>query len=84
MQQTQQREAGERISWARAVVFAIGFFFLAAILVGQIPSFVNAEMTASSLEGLEQAMLALCYVCIGGFLIVQVIVVGHNGRRDAQ
>ncbi len=74
MQQVQQRETGERISWARALIFGIGFFFLAALLVGQLPSFINSEITASSLVGFEQAMLALAFVCIAGFLIVQVIV----------
>ena len=74
MQQAQQREAGERISWARALIFAVGFFFLAAFLVGQIPSYINSAMTASSLVGFEQAMLAIAFVCLGGFLIVQAIV----------
>lgn len=74
MQHTQQREAGERISWARALIFAVGFFFLAALLVGQIPSYINLQMTSSSLVGMEQAMLALAFVCFGGFLVVQAIV----------
>jgi len=74
MQQTQQRETGERISWARALIFAVGFFFLATFLVGQIPSYINSAMTASSLVGFEQGMLALAFVSLGGFLVVQVIV----------
>jgi hypothetical protein len=73
MQQVQQRETGERISWARALIFGVGFFFLAALLIGQLPSFINSELTASSLVGLEQAMLALAFVCLGGFLVVQAI-----------
>src|SRR5712664_192358 len=74
MQQAQQRDTGERISWARALVFAVGFFFLAALLVGQLPSYINSEMTSSSLVGLEQGLLALAFVCLGGFLVVQAIV----------
>lgn len=74
MQQTQQRETGERISWARALIFAIGFFFLATFLVGQIPSYINSAMTASSLVGFEQGMLALAFVSLGGFLVIQAIV----------
>lgn len=74
MQQAQQRETGERISWARAMIFAVGFFFLAAFLIGQIPSYVNSVITASSLIGFEQGMLALAYVFLGGFLVVQAIV----------
>src|SRR5258708_7921697 len=74
MQQTQQRETGERISWARALIFAVGFFFLAALLVGQLPSYVNLEMISSSLVGLEQTLLAIAFVCLGGFLVVQAII----------
>ena len=74
MQQAQQREVPERISWARALIFAVGFFFIAALLIGQIPSYINLMMTSSSLVGFEQAMLALGAVCIGFFLVVQVIV----------
>jgi len=74
MQQAQQREVGERISWARALVFGVGFFFIAALLIGQLPSFINSEMTASSLIGMEQGLLALAFVCLGGFLIIQAIV----------
>lgn len=73
MQQAQQREGGERISWARALIFAVGFFFLSALLIGQLPSFINTEMTSASLVGLEQGLLALAYVCLGGFLVVQAI-----------
>ena len=74
MQQAQQREIPERISWARAMIFAVGFFFIAAILVGQLPGYVNLEMTASSLLGLEQLTLALAAVCLGSFIVIQVIV----------
>jgi hypothetical protein len=74
MQQTQQRETGERISWARALIFAVGFFFIAALLVGQLPSYVNLEMISSSLVGLEQTLLAIAFVCLGGFLVVQAII----------
>jgi len=74
MQQVQQRELPERISWARALIFAAGFFLIAAILVGQIPSVVYAEMTAATLEQFEQLCLALAFVGLGGFAVVQVIV----------
>ncbi len=74
MQQAQVREVPERISWARALIFAVGFFFIAALLIGQIPSYINLEMTSSSLVGFEQGMLGLGAVCIGFFLVVQVIV----------
>ena len=80
MQQAQQRETGERISWARALIFAVGFFFIAALLIGQLPSYVNLEMISSSLVGLERAMLAIAFVCLGGFLVVQVIVMLFDPR----
>ena len=73
MQQAQQREVPERISWARALIFAVGFFFIAALLVGQIPSYVNLLLTSSSLVGFEQGMLAMGAICIGFFLVVQII-----------
>src|SRR5260370_17323475 len=79
MQQAQQRANGngvpaptERISWARAMIFAAGFFFLAALLIGQIPGYINLAMTASSLVGFEQGPLALAVVCLAGFIVIQV------------
>src|SRR2546429_3444660 len=74
MQQVQQRELPERISWARALIFASGFFLIAAILLGQLPSVVYAQMTAATLEQFEQLCLSLGFVCLGGFAIVQVIM----------
>jgi hypothetical protein len=77
MQQTQQtprREASDQISWARAMIFAIGFFFIAALLVGQIPSYIFAEITSASLLGAEQAAFALGIACIATFIVIQVIV----------
>ena len=81
MQQAQQRSNGtgvsaqtERISWARAMIFAVGFFFLAAILLGQIPGYIYLVMTASSLIAFEQGFLALAVVCLAGFIVIQVVV----------
>lgn len=81
MQQAQQRTNGsgvpaptERISWARSMIFAAGFFFLAALLIGQIPGYINLVMTASSLVGFEQGMLALAVVCLAGFIVIQIYV----------
>jgi hypothetical protein len=74
MQQAQQRGMSERMSWARAIIFASGFFFLSAILLGQLPGYINLEMTLSTLEGFEQGMLGLAVVSLGGFVVIQVIV----------
>jgi hypothetical protein len=74
MQQTQQREQGDRISWARAIIFGVGFFFIAALLVGQIPSYIYYQMTSSSLTAIEYGNLALGLVCLAGFIVIQVVV----------
>src|SRR5215471_4086582 len=81
MQQAQQRTNGsrvpaqtERISWARSMIFAAGYFFLAALLIGQIPGYINLAMTASSLVGFEQGILAMAVVCLAGFIVIQVVV----------
>jgi hypothetical protein len=74
MQKIQQRESLERISWARALIFAAGFFLISAILLGQLPSVVYAEMTEATLQQFEQLCLSLGFVCLGGFAVVQVIV----------
>ncbi len=73
-QAAQSREQSERISWARAMVFAVGFFFLGAILIGQLPGYIYLQMTASTLLGLEQASLALAVLCLAGFIVIQVVV----------
>lgn len=74
MQHTQQREQSERISWARAMIFAVGFFFIAALLIGQIPSFIYYQITASSFTAIEQGFLGLAATCFAGFIVIQVVV----------
>jgi len=74
MQQTQQREQSERISWARAMIFAVGFFFIAALLIGQIPSFIYYQLTAASLTAIEQGFLGLAATSFVGFIVIQVVV----------
>jgi len=74
MQQTQRREIPEQMSWARAIIFAVGFFFIAALLVGQVPSYIYLEITAASLVGAEQGSLAMGLTCLAGFAVIQVIV----------
>lgn len=73
MQQTQPREVSERISWARALIFGVGFFFVTAILLGQLPSYIYFQVT-TGLTAMEQGLLALAAACIGGFLVIQAIV----------
>src|SRR5947207_2743474 len=74
MQQATRREAPERISWARALIYAVGFFFISAILIGQLPGYIYLQMTASTLQGLEQGSLALAVTCLGIFTIISVVV----------
>jgi hypothetical protein len=74
MQQVQQRELSERMSWARAIIFGVGFFFIAAILIGQFPGYINLVMTAATLQTMEQGTLGLALVCLGGFAVIQCIV----------
>ena len=74
MQHTQQRELPERISWARAMIFGIGFFLLAAILVGQIPGYIYNAMTSSSLQTFESGTFSLGLICLAGFAIVMIIL----------
>src|SRR6266851_7334579 len=73
-QAAQQREQSERMSWARAMIFGVGFFFIAAILIGQLPGYIYLQMTAASLVGLEQGSIALAAACLAGFLVIQAIV----------
>jgi hypothetical protein len=73
-QATQQRELPERMSWARAMVFGIGFFLLAALLVGQIPGYVYNAMTSSSLQTFENGTFSLGLICLAGFAIVMIIL----------
>lgn len=62
------------MSWARAIIFAIGFFFIAAILVGQIPGFIYNEMTNASMAGMERDMLAFAALGLGAFFVITEIV----------
>jgi hypothetical protein len=73
-QATQQRETPERISWARAIIFGIGFFLLASLLVGQIPGYVYNAMTSSSLQQFENGTFSLGLICLAGFVIVMIIL----------
>ena len=56
------------------MIFAVGFFFIAALLIGQIPSFIYYQLTAASLTAMEQGFLGLAATCIAGFIVIQVVV----------
>jgi hypothetical protein len=70
---TPLREHERPMSWARAVVIASGFFFITAILAGQLPSYIYTVSTLSTLERFEQGFLDLALLAIGfGVIALEV------------
>ena len=63
------REHEKPMSWARAIVIATGFFFITAILIGQIPSYVFTVSTLATLTSFEQGFLALGLLSLGMGLV---------------
>ena len=63
------REHEKPMSWARAIVIATGFFFITAILIGQIPSYVFTVSTQATLTSFEQGFLALGLLSLGMGLV---------------
>lgn len=56
------------------MIFAVGFFFIGALFIGQIPSFIYYQITASSFVGIELGFLGLAATCLAGFIVIQVVV----------
>ncbi|MGH2516085.1 MAG: hypothetical protein ACRDHP_10570, partial [Ktedonobacterales bacterium] len=68
-----EREHEKPMSWARAILIATGFFFVAAILVGQLPSYVFNISVLATLTRWEQGTLDLGLIALGfGFLCFEV------------
>jgi hypothetical protein len=59
------REHEKPMSWARAMLIATGFFFVTAILLGQLPSYVYTVVTLSTLARMEQGFFALGLLALG-------------------
>jgi hypothetical protein len=59
------REHEKPMSWARAVIIAVGLFFLAIILLGQVAGYFFTISTLSTLARMEQGCLALGLLSIG-------------------
>jgi hypothetical protein len=59
------REHEKPMSWPRAMLIATGFFFVTAIFLGQIPSYVYTVATLSTLARLEQGFLSLGLLSLG-------------------
>lgn len=70
MQQTATRDPGE-MSWARAIVLATGFFFLAAIYLGQIPGFYQLASTQATLGLFSQVLLTTALLS-GGLALIGI------------
>src|SRR5260370_4610439 len=62
---TPVREHERPMSWARAILIATGFFFVTAILTGQLPGYVFTTSTLSTLAQFEQGMLNLGLLAVG-------------------
>jgi hypothetical protein len=74
------REHEKPMSWARAVLIAVGFFFLAAILAGQLPSYIYTVSTLSTLARLEQGFLSLGLLGVGFGLLAFEIAFLYDPR----
>ncbi len=68
------REHEKPMSWPRAILLAVGFFFVTAILLGQLPSYVYTVSTLSTLQLFEQGFLTLGLLALGLGLICFEIV----------
>ncbi|MGO8948907.1 MAG: hypothetical protein ACLQUY_14905 [Ktedonobacterales bacterium] len=68
------REHERPMSWARAVVIAVGFFFITAILAAQLPSYIFTISTLSTLSLFEQGTLDLGLLAVG-FGVISLAVV---------
>lgn len=59
------REHEKPMSWPRAVLIAVGFFFVTAILLGQLPSYVYTIVTLATLARFEQGFLDMGLIAVG-------------------
>ncbi len=70
---TPQREHEQPMSWARATLIAVGFFFVSVILLGQVPSYLFTISTNAKLALMEQGFLDLGLISVGlGLLAFEV------------
>src|SRR5215468_1187114 len=68
------REHEKPMSWPRAILLAVGFFFVTAILLGQLPSYVYTVSTLSTLQLFEQGFLTLGMLALGlGLICFEVV-----------
>lgn len=77
---TPLREHEKPMSWPRAVVIAVGFFFMAAMMAGQLPSYMFTISTLSTLSRFEQGTLTLSLLAIGIGLLCFEIAMLYDPR----
>jgi hypothetical protein len=77
---TPLREHEKPMSWPRAILIATGFFFIAAMLVGQLPSYFFTISTLSTLTRFEQGTLALGLLALGLGLLCFEIAMLYDPR----
>jgi hypothetical protein len=74
------REHEKPMSWARAILIATGFFFVTAILLGQLPSYIYTVVTLSTLARMEQGFLDLALLALGFGLMAFEIAFLYDPR----
>jgi hypothetical protein len=77
---TPAREHEQPMSWARALALAVGFFFLAAIMIAQIPGYFYTVSTLATLARFEQGTLDLGLLAVGFGLIALEIAFLYDPR----
>lgn len=77
---TSPREHEQPMSWARALVLATGFFFIAAIFIGQLPGYFYTVSTLATLTRFEQGTLDLGLMAVGFGLIAITISFLYDPR----
>lgn len=77
---TSPREHEQPMSWARALVLATGFFFLAVILIGQVPGYFYTVSTLATLARFEQGCLDLALLAIGTGIVCMEVAFLYDPR----
>jgi hypothetical protein len=75
-----RREHEQPMSWARALVLATGFFFLAAILIAQVPGYFFTVSTNANLALFEQGTLALGLLAVGFGIVAMEVSMLYDPR----
>jgi hypothetical protein len=74
MQHVTRREVPEPMTWARALVLAVGLFFATAILLGQLPGYVYTVSTLAKLTSFEAGFFSLGLLFVGLGVLGMVIL----------